>query len=135
MASCGRNVQNRGAIDGDAKRLEIGGNESAKQPCTMSRAAPVMPVEVADQPRRRTLPPVWRTQPLNPATLLIDQDRRVRIVNAVTQVIDQLPNLRWRRAVPAKQDEAERLYSMEKYTLAPTETLTFAPKDERRTRP
>jgi hypothetical protein len=51
---------------------------------------------------------VRRTQALDPAAFLVDQDRRIRFTNGVSQLLNKLNNLYGRSDIPLEQNKSPR---------------------------
>ena len=58
-----------------------------------------------------------RAEPLHPAALLVDQDRRIRIFDKAPQFANEPSNLRRRIDVALEQDEAPRPFGADEFAL------------------
>jgi len=77
-------LRNPRKLDGEASRAlpdQVRRHQPRAQPC---RRQPEGAIDVVERPKdrsRRIGRPVRRTEALNPAALLVDQDRRIRLTD------------------------------------------------------
>src|SRR5690348_13007897 len=74
---------------GFERRIEIGGGK------------------LAEAGSRSGCPPLWRTQPLDPSPLLIDEHRRVFPAHRVAKLGNQPPNLPGFSDIASEENESE----------------------------
>ena len=128
-------IEDRRAVDRDAKRHEIGSDQAGVQPSGLTPGVAVALGEHAEPARRRPWRPVRRPEARDPAAFLVDQNRRVRATDAGAQIGDQSPDLIRVGAVAAEQDEAPRIARLDQAPLLGAEGGSGDADDGRRDRP
>jgi hypothetical protein len=110
-------VGERQAVDGDAQRLEIGGDQARAKFRGRDPGRRVLVVKLAVDGARRIGGPVRRGQPLHPPAFLIDQDRDIQAPHASPEIINDIGDLLWVIDIPLEQDQAPRIGLAEKSPL------------------
>src|SRR5512135_522719 len=125
-----RHVENRRAIDGDAERVKLSGDQARAGEGCRHRSQGIVRVKLAISPRRRHLAPIWCAQALHAATLLIDEHQRLIAFDRVPKVTDERSELVGRGAVAREEDQAARQRLSEESALVVTENGAGAAGDE-----
>ena len=108
-----RNIQDGHAIDRDAERLEVRGQQPAVQAAGLDAELEIPPGELAEPDARRGLAPVRRLQPGDAAAFLIDEYGRVLAADGGAQLADERADLIGISDITGEQDEAERIRFLE----------------------
>ncbi len=112
-----RHIRKRQAIDGNAEFDEVGCDQPRTQPSRGQTKGGIDVVERAEDSARRVSRPVWRTEALDPAALLIDQNRRSRLTNRTPKFTNKTNYLCWCLNIPLEQNKAPRPLRTDEFAL------------------
>src|SRR5882724_6941120 len=87
-------------------------------------------VEGAEDGSRRVDRPVWRTEALDPAALLVDQNRRMRVFDGLAQILNKTSDLRWRLDVSLEKDKSPGPLEADEVTLGGAQLQSGCACDE-----
>ena len=110
-------VSQRRAIHGNAKIGEIRRNQPGAEARSRQSEYRISVVQGRENRARRIDRPVRRAQPLHPAPLLVDQDRRVSRARSRPQFLNQRSNLSRRLDIALEEDEAPWAFGTDKLPL------------------